>query len=164
MAIYEDVNRLQEAINEVLMGDDDGNINLDALDILLETKTATITSGLEKLCKIRANKEAEIVALKTEAKRIADKAASEAKHLDNLEKYMLSLFKRSGEKKLTAGTFTVGTRQSTAVVLADSFDDEKYMRTKTIVEPDKTAIKEALKNGVIIPGANLEIRENLSVR
>lgn len=164
MSVYNEVEQIELAINEVLQGDENGDISLEALDILFQAKMTTIQNGLETLSKIRANKIANIEALKAEAARMADKAKSEAKKLEGLENYMLDLLKKSGESKIEAGTFTVGTRKSQSVWTAPDFNVEGFMRTKTTVEPDKTAIKDALKAGQTIEGAFLVDKENLSVR
>lgn len=162
MTLYDEVNLLEDAINEMLYGEQE--INIEALDILLKTKTETIERGLESLCKIRARKESDIVALKAEATRMKEKADREEKALVRLEQYMLSMLARSGEKKLTAGTFTVGTRMSNSVWVSPDFNNPEYMRTTTTTAPDKVAIKDALKNGAVIDGAMLLERENLSVK
>jgi hypothetical protein len=162
MKLYEEVDMIENAINDILYGEED--IDIVALDNLMQAKTQTITNGLEALCKIRARKENDITALKAEATRMKEKAEREEKALLRLESYMTDMLKRSGEKKLTAGTFTVGTRESTSVWLSADFNVPEYMRTTTTTAPDKIAIKEALKNGVTIPGAALAVKENLAVK
>ena len=164
MSIYNEVSLIEDAINEVLQGDEDGNISLEALDILFKTKMDTIQNGLETLCKIRANKMANIEALKAEATRMSDKAKSETKKLDGLENYILSLLNASGEQKIDAGTFTVGRRKSQSVWTEPDFNLDGFMRIKETREPDKTAIKEALKAGQSIPGAHLVEKDNLSIK
>ena len=160
--LYEDVELIENAINDILYGEED--IDIVALDNLMQVKTQTIVNGLEALCKIRARKESDIAALKAEATRMKEKAEREEKALLRLESYMADMLKRSGEKKLTAGTFTIGTRESTSVWLSADFNVPEYMRTTTTTAPDKIAIKEALKNGATIPGAALAVKENLAVK
>ena len=164
MSIYNDVELIEKAIDEVLQGDDEGNISLEALDVLMQSKADTIQRGLETLCKVRANKIAMIDACKAEVERLSAKVKSETRKLDGLESYMFLLLKKSGEAKVNAGTFTVGSRKSTVVYTAPDFNIEEFMRVKTTVEPDKTAIKDALKEGRTIDGASLIEKENLSVR
>lgn len=162
MKLYEEVDLIEDAINNILYGEEE--IDIEALDILLKTKTETIERGLESLCKVRARKEADIAALKAEATRMREKAESEERALVRLEQYMLDMFKRSGEKKLTAGTFTIGTRTSNSVWVSPDFNDPKYMRTTTTTAPDKLALKEALKAGAKIDGAYMVEKENLAVK
>lgn len=53
---------------------------------------------------------------------------------------------------------------SNSVWVSPDFNNPEYMRTTTTAAPDKVAIKEALKNGVVIDGAMLLEKENLSVK
>lgn len=162
MKLYEEVDLIEDAINNILYGEEE--IDVEALDILLKTKTETIERGLESLCKIRARKESDIVALKAEAARMKEKAEREERALARLEQYMMDMFKRSGEKKLTAGTWTVGTRMSNSVWVSPDFNVAEYMRTTTTTAPDKVAIREALKAGTKIDGAYMVEKENLAIR
>lgn len=162
MKLYEEVEMIENAINDMLYGEEE--IDVTALDNLIKAKTETIANGLEYLCKIRARKESDIAALKAEATRMKEKAEHEEKALVRLEQYMLSILNRSGEKKLDAGTFTVGTRTSTSVWLSPDFNVPEYMRTTTTTAPDKIAIKEALKNGIKIDGASITTKENLAIK
>ena len=41
---------------------------------------------------------------------------------------------------------------------------EEYVRTKTTVEPDKTAIKAALASGKTVDGCTLETRNNMTLK
>lgn len=162
MKLYEEVNLIEDAINNILYGEED--IDTVALDNLMQAKTETITNGLEALCKIRARKENDIAALKAEAKRMTEKAEREEKALTRLESYMMDMLLRSGETKLTTGTFTVSTRASTSVYVAPDFNNPEYMRTTTTSAPDKLKIKEALQAGISIDGAGLQIKTNLAVK
>lgn len=162
MTLYEEVNIIEDAINDMLYGDTE--LDIAALDNLMQAKSDTIAHGLESLCKIRARKESEIAALKAESQRMKEKADREAKSLERLESYIVSMVKRSGEKSVTAGTFTVGTRLSNSVYLEPDFNVSEYMRVTTTSAPDKMAIKNALQSGVAIPGAHLTTKENLAVK
>lgn len=162
MSLYSDVELIENAINDILYGEDD--IDIEALDNLVAAKQQTIERGLETLCKIRARKQAEITALLDEAKRMSEKAESEARALTRLEQYILSMLGRSGEKKVTAGTFTVGTRTSTSVWVSPDFNNPEFMRTNTTSAPDKKAIKSAIESGRVIDGAALVTKDNLSIK
>lgn len=162
MKLYEEVNMIEDAINELLYAD--GDIDIEALNNLFLAKQETIANGLESLCKIRARKQSEIDALRAESNRLSEKAERESKALLRLEQYIMSMLARSGEKKITAGTFTVGTRTSSSVWVSPDFNNPEFMRTNTTTAPDKIAIKEALKAGRTIDGAYLINKENLAVK
>ena len=162
MHLYDEINLIEDAINDMLYGEEE--IDVEALDNLIKTKTDTIERGLESLCKIRARKQGEITALLDEIKRLSEKSEREAKALVRLEEYILSMLKRSGESKVNAGTFTVGTRISNSVWVSPDFNNPEYMRTTTTTAPDKLAIKAALKNGIKIDGASITTKENLAIK
>lgn len=162
MKLYEEIELIENAINDILYAD--GDIDMDALNNLMAAKTETIERGMESLCKIRARKMADLTAIKTEAQRLLDKADREIKALERLEQYMMDMLARSGQPKLTAGTFTVGTRASTSVYVAPDFNNPEYMRTATTSAPDKVKIKEAIQAGAVIDGAHLVTKTNLAVK
>lgn len=162
MHLYQEIDMIEDAINDMLYGENE--IDIAALDNLVQAKTETIANGLEALCKIRARKQGEITALLDEIKRLSEKSEREAKALVRLEEYILSMLKRSGESKVNAGTFTVGTRISNSVWVSPDFNNPEYMRTTTTTAPDKLAIKAALQNGAKIDGASITTKENLSIK
>lgn len=162
MQLYEEVNMIEDAINDMLYGENE--IDIAALDNLMQAKIETIERGLEALCKIRARKQGEIESLVAETNRLSEKAEREAKALVRLEDYIMSMYKRSGQDKVNAGTFTVSKRMSNSVWVSPDFNNPAYMRTNTTTAPDKMLIKEALKNGVSIDGAALVSKENLSIK
>lgn len=162
MKLYEEIELIENAINDILYAD--GDIDMDALNNLMTAKTETIERGMETLCKIRSRKMADVAALRDEAKRLVEKADREIKSLERLEQYMLDMLARSGQPKLNAGAFTVGTRASKSVWCAPDFNNPEYMRTTTTTAPDKTKIKEAIEAGAVIDGAHLVNKTNLAVK
>ena len=162
MKLYEEVDLIENAINDLLYSNEE--VDVSALDNLFKAKTETIERGLEALCKIRARKIADIIAIKDESKRLSEKADRETKSLERLEDYIMAMYKRSGQEKVSAGTFTVSKRISNSVWVSPDFNVPEYMRTTTITAPDKNAIKEALKNGVNIDGASITTKENIAIK
>lgn len=162
MKLYEEVNMIEDAINDMLYGEEE--LDITALDNLMQAKTETIERGLEALCKIRAHKQGEITALLDEIKRLSEKSEREAKALVRLESYIMDMYKHSGQDKINAGTFTVSKRISNSVWVAPDFNNPEYMRTSTTTAPDKEKIRTALKTGLVVNGAALVTKENLSVK
>lgn len=162
MRLYDEIEMIENAINDILYAD--GDVDMDALNNLIAAKTETIERGLESLCKIRARKKADIETLKAESKRMDEKADREEKALTRLEQYMMDMLLRSGQTKLTTGTFTVGVRTSKSVWCAPDFNNPDYMRVTTTSAPDKLKIKDALESGIDIPGTGLQVKTNLAVK
>ena len=56
-------------------------------------------------------------------------------------------------------------RKSEAVVLTDeAVIPDEYKKEKLTVSIDKTEIKKALKAGTEVPGAVIEVRQNLQIK
>lgn len=161
-SLYEDLDMIESAIDQVLYGEDE--ISLEALDNLFKAKMDTLSGGLERLCKIRANKLATIEAIKAEIARFRDRLAREERAVEGLENYIMDVFKRSGEKSVEAGTFRVGTRISNSVWVSPDFNDPEFIRTTTTTAVDKLALRDALKDGRTIDGAYMVTKTNLSIK
>lgn len=114
---------------------------------------------------VSADKLAYISGLDAEAARITDKAKAEKKKLAGLEDFILLIHRKSGKDKSIAGSWTVGTRKSVQVRIIDpDFNDQRFFVIKQTSQLDKIKLKDALKNGEDVPGAELVTNYNLSVK
>lgn len=108
------------------------------------------------------NLRAEADALKAEKEAFAEREKSARTKIDSLTAYLAQAL--NGEKFSTA-TVAVTFRKSQSVSITDAEAiPEAYMRTKVTTEPDKTAIKDALKGGEQIPGAELVTNLNPQIK
>lgn len=156
-----EVERLLDTIFDL----ETGEVDEEKEQELLQLKEQLISSGLEKLCNLRADKKAFIKAMKDEEDRISAKRKQEEKKLASLDDYILLIHSRSGQKKSVAGTWTVSTRQSTQVIVTDpNFADKRFFRTETVEKLDKEALKKVLATGEIVQGAALQTNINLQVK
>lgn len=93
------------------------------------------------------------------------KAAKNRK--ENLKAYLAHHMQAAGitEIKAQDGTFQASFRKSEAVEVYDEAQiPDEFMREKITFEVNKTAIKEAVKTGREVPGAKLEVRQNLQIK
>lgn len=66
-------------------------------------------------------------------------------------------------EKVEVGTFKIGFRKSTSVMVDDEAAiPNEYIKVSTSV--DKKALGDALKAGLVISGAHLETKQNISIR
>ncbi len=162
-SIYENIQEVDQLLDRIF-DLETGEVDEEKERELINLRRQLISSGLEKLCNLRADKLSYISAAKAEEDRIKSKRAAEEKKLENLESYILLIHSQSGQRQSAAGTWTVGTRKSTQVIITDpSFNDPRFIRKETVEKVDKTALKEALKTE-IIPGAELKTNINLVVK
>lgn len=123
--------------------------------------------SLEETLKYRQNLEAEIASYDSEIKRLTEAKQKIAKKSESIEKYIQYFFRTMWEgKTMNFGLFQLGYRKSTAVSITDeSALPWEYMRViPESKAPDKTAIKDALKEWKQIAGATLEERENFFIK
>lgn len=162
MSIYQDIINTEKLLNQCFdleTGeiDEAKEQELNALHSLL------IAEGAENLCKLRCNLNAEYEGLNQEKKRLDEALKRKAKNIERVENSLMFILAHSPEDKIKAGTFTVSSRKSTQVLLAEDFNDERFLIRKETVTPDKMAIKNALKLGEEITGAELVTKLNLKV-
>lgn len=104
-------------------------------------------------------------ACKEEAKRLAAKAKSAESRLAYLKELYITSMRNNALKKLAGNAYTISVRESDIVAVEDvGALPEIYQRVKTIVEPEKAMIKEALKDGLEISGCRLVKNYSLQVR
>lgn len=163
MSIYADVITAQELIDGCF-DPETGEVYEEQENTAVELKKEVLALGLETLCKVRANMKADIDVFKAEEKRIADRRKAKEKSLERLEKYIMVIYEQANQQKVQAGTFTVSVKMSEAVKLNDDFVDLECRFGKMEYTPDKKAIKEALKAGEKIDGAEMQVNFNLQVR
>lgn len=165
MALYDDITAIEQAIDSIIEQSDGFTPETEtALQNLMAARNDAIASAAEWLCKLRANKQAIIDGLTAEITRMTTQRKRLEKTIAWAEGQIFNMYKASGEKKLAAGTFVVSTRLSTSVYVEPGFDEGPYMRETVVREPDKVAIKEALKAGTVIPGASLQTKENIAIK
>jgi hypothetical protein len=142
--------------NDGELSDSDWQLLVDAQTKSMEKldKLVNYISMLDRFCDIA---DAEMNRIK-ERKQIAKNS------IDGIKKYLLPYVQQRGGK-VTVGTHQLSTRKSTAVVVADGFDNRMYCRViPESLEPDKKKIKESIESGVEVKGAILEKREGLVIK
>lgn len=132
---------------------------LDSLNLQMQDKIENIGCWVKNLLSNADQLDAEIKSL-TERKKSAKNKA------ESLKKYLSDFLNGS---KFESSKVSISYRKSESVEVADieqiklldNCDD--YLTYK---EPDanKTAIKEAIKNGVIVPGCSLVEKQNIQIK
>lgn len=105
-------------------------------------------------------------ACKEESRRLAAKARAAESRLAWLKEHYTIVLRENGLKKVSGNAYTISVRESEAVAVTAQTEElpELYRRITIRIEPDKNAIKEALKGGLTIPGCALMKTYSLQVR
>lgn len=108
------------------------------------------------------NLKADIEMYKAEADSFTAKKKSAESKLENLSRYLSEYL---DGQKFSTPKVSISFRNTTSVKVADDAElPEDYCRVKTVVEPDKKAIKTALESGIEINGCELMQSKSISIK
>lgn len=132
---------------------------LDSLDLQMQDKIENIGCWVKDLL-------SDADQLGTEIKSLTERKKSANNKAESLKKYLSSFLDGS---KFESSKVSISYRKSEAVEVADikqiklleNCDD--YLTYKE-PEANKTAIKEAIKHGVIVPGCSLVEKQNIQIK
>ena len=126
---------------------------LDALEMAKEEKTENIILLIKDLT-------AENKAISEEEQALAKRRRAGENRVEWLKNYLMASL--DGEKFKTPRCSASYRKTASVSIIDESAIPSEYIRTKT--EPNKMAIKDALKAGETIPGATLEDRVSLIIK
>lgn len=145
MNLYELTERMQ-MVQDLLESDefDEQTIadTLDAVEGAYEYK-------MENCCKVIKNLEADIEALKAEAKRLTDKRRTLENNIDRLKARMFESMKITGKEKIKGSVFTLTIQKNggkAPVVLDVDVEELPDNLVRVKEEPDIEAIRDYLEN------------------
>ena len=106
---------------------------------------------------------AEADAIKSEKQKLAKRQQVCENKAESLKKYLA--FVLDGEK-FKDGAVSISYRTTKSVVFYDDFDystlPEEYQ--KVTIEPKKTELKQAIENGQVIEGVELEVKSAIQIK
>lgn len=118
----------------------------------------------ENTVKVIRNFEADIQALRDEEKRLADKRRSLEKKKKDLKEYLYFNMERLNLRKVNAGIFDINIQKNpqSIKILDEATIPDKYKIASYRI--DKKTLKDDIKNGVEIEGAQLVQTEGIRIR
>jgi hypothetical protein len=132
-------------------------LDQETLADTLESLQIPIEEKAENVIKFAKNLEAMAEARKTEAKRLTEQAAKDAKKAERLLSYLDDAMRMLNKKKLTAGVFEVGYKKGLEVVKVDETRlPKEYWLPQKPKPMGKPELKKLVKDGVEIEGVTLE--------
>lgn len=160
MKLYEIAPALRFALDDIVVDEETGEIlssdALHAVEVEAAEKIEATALYLREL-------DAEAKAAKDEADRMLARVKSMQKRSDYLKSMLLEALHATGKVKTVR--VTVSIRTTKAVEIAEGAElPEAYTTVKTTVSPNKVAIKQALLDGVEVPGCHIEERESVQIR
>lgn len=123
-----------------------------------------VDGKLEDYCKVIRQLEADAFVYKTEKLRFGEKQSRAEKSVERMKAAIAKYFEAIGSTGEKAGVFDIKLRKSEQVVVDDILKvDDSYLRYKA-PEPDKTAIKKAIKAGIVLEGVHIEEKNNVNIK
>lgn len=160
MKLYQISDAIRAALDHIELDEETGEIlQADALHAV----EAEAADKIEATALYLRELDAEAKAAKEEADRMLARVKSMQKRSDYLKAMLLDALHVTGKVKTARVTVSIRTTQAVAIDEGANLP-EAYTTVKHIVSPNKVAIKQALLDGVEVPGCHLEARESVSIR
>jgi hypothetical protein len=160
MKLYQISDAIRQALDHIELDEETGEV-LSADE--LHAVEAEASDKIEATALYLRELDAEAKAAKEEADRMLARVKSMQKRSDYLKSMLLDALHATGKVKTVRVTVSIRTTQAVEVSEGANLP-EAYTTVKTTVTPNKVAIKQALLDGVEVPGCSLEARESVSIR
>lgn len=158
---------MTEEYRAALVALSDAEMDPQAVADTLEGLQGELTAKAANVAAFAMNLEAEAEAMKAAETRIKARRQSLEKRTEQLRDYLLRNMTAAGIREISAldKSFRVRVMDGRESVV---IDDEKalpadFLRIKTVEEPNKVAIAQAIKEGQEVPGAHVERKPQLKI-
>lgn len=159
MTLYE----MKEAARQLYEMFADGDIPEEAVNDTLEAMG--VEGKIEAYCCVINELNGDILKIDKELERLELKKAAANKGIRRLKTALSEYMLAARADKIKAGTFALSFRKSEAVVITNETAlPAEFVKTKTTTAPDKAAIKNAIKSGREVSGAEIQTNMNLQIK
>lgn len=164
--------KLYEIANEYLalmQAIDNDEIPEEAIADTLEAIKGEIEVKADNIACLLKNIEADIMAIKAEETRLAERRKAKEKAYDRLKEYLSDMLQRVNIGKVETARNNISFRKSEVVEVdhetffAWAVANRSDLFTYSAPKPNKTEIKKALKSGDEIIGASLITKQNIQL-
>ena len=156
--LTENYRNLQELL-------DNPEIDQEIITNALDEVGEQLEEKAENIAKLIKTLEVEVNGYKTEEKRLADRRKTLENRITGLKSYIDAAMKATGKKKFKGQLFSFNIQKNPpSVNITDStlIPKEYFVEQEPVL--DKKTVLAELKNGVIVPGAELKQTESLRIR
>lgn len=158
MKLYEITNEIA-ALNSI-ESDDEGmaqaiSDTLDGISGELESKAQAVVLFIKNIESDAESISAEIERLQSRKKAIINKSES-------VREYLRFNMEKAGIQKIECPLFTIRCQKGREIAVIENQESlpDEFVTVKTEIKPDKNAIAKALKEGIDVPGARLELSKS----
>lgn len=165
MSLYEIDSRIRAIIDGIYdAADEDGvveEIDFTELKQLQEDRK----TKLENIALYIKNTEAEADAIKAEEEKLTARRKRLENKAKRLREYIINSMKENKDEPLKTARCEVSIKDNEKTDITDLESiPEEFIKVKVEKNPDKTAIKKAIKAGQTVPGAQIIINTTLTIK
>lgn len=168
MNLFEIDRQIEELIengfNNECFDFETGEIDTEKAERFLADLQVEREVKLDNYGKYFKNLKAQAKALKEQEEIFAKRRKAIENKAEWFRRAIISSLMLSGERKYESVNCVLKTTKSQMVEVNEEILDKRFMREKVEYTPDKTAIKEAIKNGEEVVGAWMVTNINLTVK
>jgi len=165
--LYQLTDEFQNIWEAILVAIEDGDGSIPPeMKAALDGVQSDITAKVENCCKVLKDLEWRADSCKAEEKRLEiRRKAAEAK-IDWLESYVKQAMEATGKDKMEAGVFDLRIQKNPQAVNVTRESDIpfRYFATEVKKTLDKEGLRNDLKAGAVVPGAELTQGSRLVIR
>jgi Siphovirus Gp157 len=165
MTTLRDLTTNRLALQHKLEG---GNFDDATISDTLEGDSQLINAKIEDYCYVIRNMESPIADIDAEIERLQARKKSYVSKVEHIKNWLFVNMQACGITKMESSIFTAVIQNNPPSVHIDDLAaiPVKFMRVKPPppAEPDKIAIKEALKAGKEVAGCHLESTQKLMIK
>ena len=164
-SLYEIDSNIKAIIDSIYNSDDfeDGEIN-EADFTALEQLQADRKAKLENIALYAKNCDAEAQAIKAEIETLTKRMKRLQNKSEGLGRVLLKSMSEAGDSKFETSKCAIKIRNSEQTEIIDiNLIPKEYIVVKTTEQPDKTAIKKAIKAGMTVAGAQIIEKANIKI-
>lgn len=149
-----------------LMDVEDVEMNEDVKSQIIEQIEAMIEEKSENIIALVKNYEATIGAIKEEEKRLNDNRKALENKVSRLKEYTKECLERTGKKKVETklGNISIRKTPPSVNILDETKIPLEYIGIKEITSIDKKLLLSDLKDGLVIPGAEIKQGTSLTIK
>ena len=134
---------------------------IEELKKYLQEKLVTET---DLVFKILANRKYKIEAIENEIKELTEIKNTEKRKVENFKEFILDFMSSTGKKELDGTIKKIILSKTSSINVTDETKlNDKYIAQKITYSADLKAIKEDIKNGIVVEGADQITRQFIKI-
>lgn len=103
--------------------------------------------------------------LKAEINRLEELASKNQNTIDRIDNWIDFILRQYWINKITTNLYQISYRKSDLVEISnEELLPKEFIKESLLTRPDKTAIKEAIKNGQDVPWATIITKQNIQIK